>query len=83
MSILKIFQVIHTTPDPIFENVSSGLKPAPVAMAGSADQAGPFGYVDKGTFFTDEHVTDFPERIEVIYQVIDLCNYQGNVQIGL
>jgi hypothetical protein len=46
-------------------------------MVGSADQAGPFGYVDKGTFFTDEHVTDFPERIEVIYQVNDLCYLNG------
>jgi hypothetical protein len=29
----------------------------------------PFGYIDKGTFFTDEHVTEFPQSIEVIYQV--------------
>jgi hypothetical protein len=32
-------------------------------------QAGPFGYIDKGTFFTDSHIDEFPERIEVIYQV--------------
>jgi hypothetical protein len=43
-------------------------KPPPVAITGSNTQAGPFGYIDKGTFFTDAHVTEFPERIEVIYQ---------------
>ena len=30
--------------------------------------AGPFGYPEKGTYFIDDHVDSFPERIEVIYQ---------------
>jgi len=31
-------------------------------------QSGPYGYVDKGTLFTDSHVEGFPTMIEVIYQ---------------
>jgi hypothetical protein len=30
--------------------------------------AGPFGYTEKGSFFTDELFTGFPERIEMVYQ---------------
>lgn len=38
-------------------------------MSGSGTQAGPYGYVDKGSYFTDERVSEFPEKIEIIYQV--------------
>merc|ERR1712025_1123021 len=31
-------------------------------------QAGPYGYTNKGTFFTDDHYVGFPEQIEMIYQ---------------
>merc|ERR1711963_715830 len=36
--------------------------------AGGPNQAGPFGYTDKGTFFEDSHFAGFPEKIEIIYQ---------------
>ena len=34
----------------------------------TAVQSGPFGYTDKGSFFSDMAVTEFPKWIEVIYQ---------------
>ena len=43
-------------------------KEKPVAIQGAGNQAGPFGYVDKGTFFDDSSIAGFPEMIEVIYQ---------------
>ena len=43
-------------------------KEKPIAIQGAGNQAGPFGYVDKGTFFDDEAIAGFPEMIEVIYQ---------------
>ena len=44
-------------------------KAKPVAVQSKNPlQSGPYGYVDKGTFFTDSHVKGFPEMIEVIYQ---------------
>merc|ERR1712223_1016655 len=44
-------------------------KAKPVAIQSKNPmQSGPYGYVDKGTFFTDSHVKGFPEMIEVIYQ---------------
>ena len=30
--------------------------------------AGPYGYTEKGTFFTDSHFKGFPERIDIVYQ---------------
>jgi hypothetical protein len=41
-------------------------------VVGNGSQSGPFGYVDKGTFFTDETFTEFPEKIEIVYQVVQL-----------
>jgi hypothetical protein len=58
-----------TTTKPAKVFLTQPPKPSPVAITGSGSQAGPFGYIDKGTFFTDEHVTEFPQSIEVIYQV--------------
>ena len=45
-------------------------KKKPVAIQSSKDglRSGPFGYVDKGTFFDDSNVVGFPSMIEVIYQ---------------
>ena len=44
-------------------------KAKPVAVVSKNPlQSGPYGYVDKGTFFTDSHVKGFPEMIEVVYQ---------------
>ena len=38
---------------------------------------GPFGYIDKGTFFEDAPLNgQFPESIEVIYQVRNLRTHQ-------
>lgn len=34
----------------------------------TAVHSGPFGYTDKGSFFSDMAVTEFPKWIEVIYQ---------------
>jgi hypothetical protein len=34
----------------------------------SAITSGPFGYTDKGSFFSDAAVTEFPSMIEIIYQ---------------
>merc|ERR1711892_1373084 len=36
--------------------------------ASGGNQAGPFGYTDKGTFFEDSHFVGFPEKIEMVYQ---------------
>lgn len=36
--------------------------------AGGPNQAGPYGYTDKGTYFEDSHFTGFPEKIEMVYQ---------------
>ena len=46
---------------------------------GNPNQSGPFGYVDKGTFFTDESFTEFPEKIEVVFQVLipSTFSYRG------
>ncbi len=41
---------------------------AVVIPSGPSTQVGPFGYPDKGKFFSDAHVASFPETIEVIYQ---------------
>ena len=45
-------------------------KKKPVAIQSSKDglRSGPFGYVDKGSFFEDSSVVGFPSMIEVIYQ---------------
>ena len=44
-------------------------KQKPVAIkSNDPSQSGPYGYVDKGTFFTDSHVKGFPDMIEVVYQ---------------
>ena len=44
-------------------------KQKPVAIKSNDPlQSGPYGYVDKGTFFTDSHVKGFPDMIEVVYQ---------------
>ena len=47
-------------------------KERPVAIDDSKNplKDGPFGYIDKGTFFEDAPLNgQFPESIEVIYQV--------------
>merc|ERR1712008_171392 len=43
-------------------------KQAPVAIQGNDQKAGPFGYIDKGTFFEDSNIAGFPKMIEVVYQ---------------
>merc|ERR1712106_789174 len=35
---------------------------------GGGPQAGPYGYTEKGTFFTDDSLSGFPNRIEMVYQ---------------
>ena len=35
---------------------------------GDGNMAGPFGYTDKGTFFIDDQISTFPERIQMVYQ---------------
>ncbi|XP_023329909.1 putative uncharacterized protein DDB_G0282129, partial [Eurytemora carolleeae] len=40
----------------------------PVKQHSSADMSGPFGFVEKGTFFIDDTVSGFPERIDMVYQ---------------
>jgi len=41
---------------------------APIAGKGGPNQAGPYGYTDKGTFFEDSHFVGFPDKIEMVYQ---------------
>jgi hypothetical protein len=44
-------------------------KQKPIAIKSNDPlQAGPYGYVDKGSFFSDSHVKGFPDMIEVVYQ---------------
>ncbi len=57
--------ITTTTPKPKHK---AKPKQKPVAIVGDGDKAGPFGYVEKGTFFEDSAVTGFPEMVEVIYQ---------------
>jgi hypothetical protein len=60
--------VVHTTELPKTTLHTPAPKQRPVAVEGTATQAGPFGYIEKGTFFDDSNVPGFPEMIEVIYQ---------------
>ena len=43
-------------------------KVAPSQGKSDGNSAGPYGYTEKGTFFIDDSITDFPERIEMVYQ---------------
>ena len=64
---LSPYSIVTTEkPKPTFHTAKP--KQAPVAIQGDNQKAGPFGYIDKGTFFEDSHLEGFPKMIEVIYQ---------------
>ncbi|TRY79798.1 hypothetical protein TCAL_06068 [Tigriopus californicus] len=66
--------IVTRAPPPV-RPITTRAPPPPVQPVASvavedstAVQSGPFGYPDKGAFFSDADMTIFPSQIEVIYQ---------------